>query len=67
MEKLFNQEEIRVELNRRLRTHTQADISRATGLFPTNVSAMVRGTPLNARMLKWLGYEKATGLYRKVK
>lgn len=67
MEKLVYEDEIREALRDKARRYTQAEISRATGIFPTNVSGIIRGAPLSARMLKWLGYEKVTNVYRRIK
>jgi hypothetical protein len=62
----FTEQQIRDDLSKRMKTMTQADVSRITGIFPPNISQMVRGAPLTARMMKWLGYREIRGIYEKL-
>jgi DNA-binding transcriptional regulator LsrR (DeoR family) len=46
---------------------TQADIARECKVSPQNVSAMVKGAPINGKVLMWLGFRRVDGLYERVK
>jgi hypothetical protein len=59
--------DVRGSLEAKLLKMKQAEIARVTDMNPQNLSTMVLGAPISARLAKWLGYEKATGLYRKAK
>ena len=59
------------QLLAQLRSHwerrtSQAALAREIGVKPQNLSQMLRGAPINGRVLKWLGYEAVNGLYRPV-
>jgi plasmid maintenance system antidote protein VapI len=59
----------RIELRRKLiaawvAEGSQAKLARKIGVKPQNLSAMINGSPINGKVLVWLGYEAVNDLYR---
>ena len=52
---------------RRAEFDTQKEMAAATGAKPQNLSLMLKGAPINGRVLRWLGYEAVNDLYRPLK
>jgi len=58
--------DVRDELDIRLKTMTQADVARVTGIHTPNISNTVRGGPIPAKLLAWLGFKQVTGIYERL-
>lgn len=65
MDRYYTDEDVRKELAYRTAGRIQADIARTIGVKPQNLSLMLRGAPIGGKVLAWLGFERAAGLYTK--
>ncbi len=61
------QEHLKRILEAKLEGRSQASLCREIGVRPQHLSLMVNGAPINGKVLAYLGYEKAEGLYRRVR
>lgn len=66
MKKHFTTDDVRAELERRMRGRKQADVAREVGVKPQNLSIMVKGAPIHGKVLSWLGYRRIEGMFEKV-
>lgn len=65
MKQYFTMQDVRTALLEKLQWYSQTEISKATGVHAPNVSLAVRGGHIPAKLLDWLGYEKANDVYRR--
>jgi hypothetical protein len=60
------QDHLRQMLKKALGNQKQVSLAREIGIPPQHLSLMLKGMPIGGKALKYLGYEKAEGLYRKL-
>lgn len=67
MSRYYTDKDVRAVLHRKLEDRTQADLAREVGMKFQNLSVMVKGGPINGKLLTWLGFRRADGLFEKAK
>ena len=67
MSRYYTSDEIRAVLNQKMIGRTQAEVAREIGMKFQNLSVMLKGAPINGKLLKWLGFRRVETLYEKAK
>ena len=63
----YSAEDVRKAFTSALQGRSQASVCRELGLKAQNLSVMVKGGPINGRVLTWLGFRRVTDAYERVK